>query len=77
MGAVYVGFQTSLKRKIAVKIFPKTNAALPFFRLRFRDEAETVAVLNHPDIAPVFDMGETESCFFNDAVDCGEDLKNR
>jgi serine/threonine-protein kinase len=78
MGAVYVGFQTSLKRKIAVKIFPKTNAALPFFRLRFRDEAETVAVLNHPDIAPVFDMGETDELLFlmMQLID-GEDLKEQ
>jgi serine/threonine-protein kinase len=64
MGAVFVGFQSSLKRKVAVKIFPKTNSAIPFFKLRFRDEAETVAVLNHPFIAPVFDMGETDDLLY-------------
>ncbi len=64
MGAVFVGFQSSLKRKVAVKIFPKTNTAMPFFSLRFRDEAETVAVLNHPFIAPVFDMGETDDLLY-------------
>jgi serine/threonine-protein kinase len=78
MGAVFVGFQSSLKRKIAVKIFPKTNSALPFFKLRFRDEAETVAVLNHPFIAPVFDMGETEELLFlmMQLIE-GEDLKGQ
>jgi serine/threonine-protein kinase len=76
MGAVFVGFQSSLKRKIAVKIFPKTNTALPFLKLRFRDEAETVAVLNHPNIAPVFDMGETDDLLFlmMQLIE-GEDLK--
>ncbi|HEX2957236.1 MAG TPA: serine/threonine-protein kinase [Chitinispirillaceae bacterium] len=76
MGAVFVGFQSSLKRKVAVKIFPKTNSAMPFFKLRFRDEAETVAVLNHPYIAPVFDMGETEDLLFlmMQLIE-GEDLK--
>lgn len=64
MGAVFVGFQSSLKRKVAVKIFAKKNSAMPFFELRFRDEAETVAVLNHPFIAPVFDMGETDDLLY-------------
>ena len=31
---------------------------------KFRAEGETVAVLNHPNIVPVFDMGETEEFLF-------------
>jgi len=30
----------------------------------FSDEAETVGILNHPNIVPVFEMGETEDFFF-------------
>ena len=48
MGAVYVAFQKSLKRKVALKIFPKASSNLSDMRVLFRDEAETVAVLNHP-----------------------------
>jgi serine/threonine protein kinase len=64
MGAVYVAFQKSLKRKVALKIFPKASSNLSDMRVLFRDEAETVAVLNHPNIAPVFDMGETPDVLF-------------
>ena len=64
MGAVFIGFQQSLKRKVAVKIFPKVFSESSTMRLRFRDEAETVAVLNHPNIIPVFDMGETDDLLF-------------
>ncbi len=64
MGAVYVAFQKSLKRKVALKIFPKTCSNLDNMRVLFRDEAETVAVLNHPNIVPVFDMGETDEVLY-------------
>jgi serine/threonine-protein kinase len=47
MGAVFIAFQHSLKRKIAVKIYPK-QGPVPDSGIRFRDEAETVAILNHP-----------------------------
>jgi serine/threonine protein kinase len=64
MGAVFIGYQKSLKRKVAVKIYPKSLSESGKMRLRLRDEAETVAVLNHPNIVPVFDMGETEDLFY-------------
>ncbi|MCL2182344.1 MAG: serine/threonine protein kinase [Chitinispirillia bacterium] len=53
-GLVFVGFQKSLKRKIAVKLVPKAKATAQ----SFMDEAEVVAVLNHPNIVTVFDVGE-------------------
>jgi len=64
MGAVFIGFQKSLKRKVAVKLFPKALPESTTMKLRFRDEAETVAVLNHPNIIPVYDMGETEDLLY-------------
>jgi len=53
-GLVFVGFQRSLKRKIAVKLVPKAKATAQ----SFMDEAEVIAVLNHPNIVTVFDVGE-------------------
>ncbi len=77
MGAVYIGFQKSLKRKVAVKIFPKASPNNSTMRLRFRDEAETVAVLNHPNIISVFDMGESQEYLYiiMQYID-GEDLRS-
>ena len=77
MGAVYVAYQKSLKRKIAVKIFPKLEVLPDRMKVQFRDEAETVAVLNHPNIAPVFDMGETdEFLYIMMQLIEGEDLRS-
>ncbi len=53
-GLVFTGFQRSLKRKIAVKLVPKDKTTAQ----SFMDEAEVVAVLNHPNIVTVFDVGE-------------------
>jgi serine/threonine protein kinase len=64
MGIVLLGFQKSLKRQVAVKILPKALHHLPSALDLFRDEAETVAVLSHPNIIPIFEMGENERCFF-------------
>ncbi|MCE1227065.1 MAG: serine/threonine protein kinase [Geobacteraceae bacterium] len=64
MGAVFVGYQTTLKRQVAVKILPKALANSPKAQKMFRDEAETIGILNHPNIVPVYEMGETDDFFF-------------
>lgn len=65
MGAVYIGYQKSLKRQVAVKLLPKADAAEGTGRRQFREEAETVAVLNHPWIVPIFEIGEDEEFHFH------------
>ncbi|MBN2038066.1 MAG: serine/threonine protein kinase [Chitinispirillaceae bacterium] len=64
MGIVLLGFQKSLKRQVAVKILPKALRSSTSSLDLFRDEGETVAVLSHPNIIPIFEMGETETCYF-------------
>lgn len=64
MGAVFIGYQSTLKRQVAVKILPKEFAGSPRARQMFRDEAETVGILAHPNIVPVYEMGETSDFFF-------------
>jgi serine/threonine-protein kinase len=59
-GLVFVGYQKSLKRKIAVKLVPKEKATAQ----SFMDEAEVIAVLNHPNIVTVFDVGECEEFLY-------------
>jgi eukaryotic-like serine/threonine-protein kinase len=64
MGIVLLGYQKTLKRQVAVKILPKAIKHDSNTWELFRDEAETVAVLAHPNIVPIFEMGENDDCYF-------------
>ena len=64
MGAVFIGYQESLKRQVAVKILPKSHASSARAQQMFRDEAETIGILTHPNIVPVYEMGEADDFFF-------------
>jgi eukaryotic-like serine/threonine-protein kinase len=76
MGAVFVGYQKSLKRKVAVKIFPKKAANNGKYKIFFREEAEIVSGLNHQNIVPVYDMGDTgEYLYITMQLVLGEDLR--
>jgi eukaryotic-like serine/threonine-protein kinase len=59
MGIVFIAFQQNLKRRIAVKVLPKCVGTEESIRL-FDQEAEAVAGLSHPNIVPVYDIGENE-----------------
>jgi serine/threonine-protein kinase len=61
MGQVYLAEQLSLKRKVALKILPRDEAALrPDALLRFKAEAEAVARAVHANILQVYAYGEVE-----------------
>jgi serine/threonine-protein kinase len=64
MGAVFVAFQRTLKRQVAVKVLPKQIASTELAREQFRDEAEIIAGLSHPYIIPIYEMGETDEMYF-------------
>jgi eukaryotic-like serine/threonine-protein kinase len=64
MGVVFVGFQTTLKRQVAVKVLHKTRVQSALTWQMFRDEGEALAILNHPNIVPIYEMGETEDCYY-------------
>jgi serine/threonine protein kinase len=59
-GVVFQGFQTTLKRNVAVKILPKASMASDAESEMFSNEAEIIAGLSHPNIIPIYDMGETD-----------------
>jgi serine/threonine-protein kinase len=59
MGIVFIAYQQRLKRRIAVKVLPKCLWTDDSIRL-FEQEAEAVAGLSHPNIVPVYDIGENE-----------------
>lgn len=56
MGVVYLAEDTTLGRQVAMKFLTSTA---PDYRSRFLREARAVSVLTHPNIATVFDYGET------------------
>ena len=60
MGAVYKGWQVSLERYVAIKILPPDiDDGDANFAARFKQEAKTMAKLQHPGIVAVIDTGET------------------
>ncbi|OZC03659.1 serine/threonine-protein kinase [Rubricoccus marinus] len=60
MGVVYRATDTRLGRTVALKFLAARLRADPTARQRLREEARAVAALDHPHVASVFDVGETE-----------------
>jgi len=48
-----------LKRSVAVKVLRPDLGLSPGMLERFQREAETIAALRHPNIVPIFDVGES------------------
>jgi serine/threonine protein kinase len=60
MGTVYLAYQVSRKRHVALKVLSVDLAARPGFIHRFRREAETIAYLDHPGIVRCLGVGEQD-----------------
>lgn len=63
MAVIFIAFQKTLKRQIAVKILPK-SLLTPSSAELFQQEAESAAILSHPNIIPIYEVGETEDFLF-------------
>ncbi len=63
MAVIFTAYQKTLKRPIAVKILPKSLLARSSAEL-FQQEAESAAILSHPNIIPIYEVGETEDFLF-------------
>jgi Tol biopolymer transport system component/predicted Ser/Thr protein kinase len=74
MGEVYRARDTHLNRDVAIKVLPELFARDPERLARFTREAQTLASLNHTNVAQVF--GVQDQALIMEFVD-GEDLAQR
>ena len=58
MGAVYKALDKRLNRTVALKFLLPDQSGSPVALSRFRREAESIAALNHPNIAILYEVGE-------------------
>ncbi|MFB0546060.1 MAG: protein kinase [Anaerolineae bacterium] len=60
MATVYMAYQPSLDRSVAVKVLSPYLAHDPDFSARFEREAKAIAKLEYPHILPVYDFGQED-----------------
>src|SRR5437867_2161474 len=60
MGIVYLARDTRLDRAVAIKALPDDVAADPDRLARFEREAKVLASLNHPNVAGIYGVEESE-----------------
>jgi serine/threonine protein kinase len=60
MGEVYRARDTKLNRDVALKILPELFALDPDRLARFKREAQVLASLNHPNIATIHGLEDTD-----------------
>src|SRR5215203_5761521 len=59
MGEVYRARDTKLDRNVAIKVLPESFGLDPERVARFTREAKTLAALNHPNIASIYGLEES------------------
>ena len=64
MGRGYEAIQTSLERRVALKVLSPELQGDEEFQARFRREAKSAAAINHHNVVAIFDIGEAEGVRF-------------
>jgi len=64
MGEVYLAQDTSLNRRVALKVLPAEVASDHDRMRRFKQEATSAASLNHPNIAHIYEIGQSDGLHF-------------
>ena len=63
MAIVFIAFQRTLRRRIGVKLVPKTHLTSQTAEL-FQQEAEAAAILSHPNIIQIYEVGEVDDFIY-------------
>lgn len=77
MAEVYRGYDLQLQRDVAVKVLPGHVARDPRYVARFRNEAQRVAALRHPNVVPIFHFGEERGLLYLVMPILKESLRDR
>jgi serine/threonine protein kinase len=64
MGTVFKAMEPALERYVAIKVLRPEYASNPNYVQYFQEEARAVAALRHPNIVPIFYIGEQGSVVF-------------
>ena len=64
MGVVFLACDPELDRSVALKLLPVQATLEPRFLERFRREARAAALLQHPNIVPVYGVGQHEGLHY-------------
>jgi Tol biopolymer transport system component len=64
MSSVYLAEHRHLHRKVALKILAPALAENEGFRQRFLRESQLAASIDHPNIVPIYDAGESDGLLF-------------
>ena len=64
MGVVYRAMQLGLDRPVALKVIAPEFAHNSDFRGRFKSEAQLAASIDHPNVVPVYEAGETDGVLY-------------
>ncbi len=64
MGIVFEAEQVSLGRRVALKVLPFAAMLDKEYRQRFKNEARLAAMLDHPNIVAVYDVGVEQGVHF-------------
>jgi tRNA A-37 threonylcarbamoyl transferase component Bud32 len=64
MGVVYLAWDPELRREVAIKVLRGHGLSDPQARARFQTEARAAALLHHPNVVPVHEIGQDGSTSF-------------
>ncbi len=64
MGEVFLAEDTTLGRKVAIKMLPEQTSGSDVARRRLINEARAAAALDHANICAIHEVGEEDDCVF-------------